>query len=378
MQHSRQSLARHLVPLVATLAVIAACSSPTGSASDGSPGNADPAPSVSVSDAWAQEGDTGTADLTFSITLSEAPESGADISVDYSTADGSATSPDDYGSISGSLVFTSTDPLTVDVNVLVTGDLTVEYDESLQLILSNVSNATVARNNAVGTIISDDQNVTVIEDLPAPGTTQDPRGVVYDGSSLWVGEWTDQKVYEVNPATGATISSFSSDTSFDLAWDGSDLWADDGFVSPPSLSRYSTTGTLEDTIGLTGDQAYATAFAYDASRAAIWLANTGDSGTDDKVWLIDASDGSVLDSWEPSGGVPTFTYGMVVDSDPDFLWTCHSNILRKISIPDQTTVKEFTVPAPASLLGGIYQVAPGEFWLTDITNDRVFKIEVEG
>ncbi len=76
-----------------------------------------PPPSISVGDVIVSEGDSGTTPATFTLTLS-AP-SAQTVTVDYSTADETATSPDDYVSASGTLTFNpgeTTKPITVLVN----------------------------------------------------------------------------------------------------------------------------------------------------------------------------------------------------------------------------------------------------------------------
>ena len=49
------------------------------------------------------EGDAGTTTATFTVSLSA--ESGKPISVDYATADGTASSPADYAAATGTLSF---------------------------------------------------------------------------------------------------------------------------------------------------------------------------------------------------------------------------------------------------------------------------------
>ena len=65
--------------------------------------NDDGPPSLSVNDVTVTEGDSGTTSATFTVTL--APASGQNVSVDYSTADGTATAPADYAATSGTLTF---------------------------------------------------------------------------------------------------------------------------------------------------------------------------------------------------------------------------------------------------------------------------------
>src|SRR6185295_7540890 len=61
----------------------------------------DPLPKVTVSDATVYEGDVGTTPAEFTLTLS--PVSGRQVTVNYSTSDGTAQSTSDYAATSGTI-----------------------------------------------------------------------------------------------------------------------------------------------------------------------------------------------------------------------------------------------------------------------------------
>jgi large repetitive protein len=130
--------------------------------------NDDPLPSLSIDDVSVIEGNAGTTPAVFTVTLSAA--SGQTVSVNYATADGTATQPSDYTSASGTLNFTpgqTTRTITVQVN----GDTVPEANETFFVNLSGEVNATIADNQGVGTITNDDVPVTV-----SPGSL--PNGAV--------------------------------------------------------------------------------------------------------------------------------------------------------------------------------------------------------
>lgn len=111
-------------------------------------------PRVSVAGASVLEGDTGSADLTFTVSLSE--QANGDVNVDYATSDGSASSASDYTATSGTLTINSGTTSNT-INVSVNGDTDGEDDETITLTLSNVSaNATLGASGATGTIQTDD------------------------------------------------------------------------------------------------------------------------------------------------------------------------------------------------------------------------------
>jgi hypothetical protein len=118
-------------------------------------------PNLAIDDVAVLEGDAGTVNAVFTVTLSSSIQE--TVTVDYATADGTATSPDDYVSDSGTLIFDigeTTMPITVQVN----GDEIEESNQTFLVNLSNVSsNATIGDGQGTGTITDDDglQPITV-------------------------------------------------------------------------------------------------------------------------------------------------------------------------------------------------------------------------
>jgi large repetitive protein len=113
----------------------------------------DPQPALSIGDATVTEGDTGTVDATFTVTL--APISGRPVTVDYATADGSATAEADYGAVSETLTFAPGQTATT-VTVPVNGDLSDESNETFTVGLSGEENASITDGSGLGTITDDD------------------------------------------------------------------------------------------------------------------------------------------------------------------------------------------------------------------------------
>jgi Ca2+-binding RTX toxin-like protein len=116
-------------------------------------------PALSISDAAAAEGDSGTTSLSFAVSLSK--PSKKTVSVAYSTADGTAASASDFNAATGSVQFAPGETGKT-IEVQVRGDIDVESDESFTVVLSRPANATIADGSATGTI----QN----EDRPRPRT----------------------------------------------------------------------------------------------------------------------------------------------------------------------------------------------------------------
>nr|WP_127170044.1 putative Ig domain-containing protein [Xanthomonas sp. BRIP62415] len=120
--------------------------------------NDDAVPSLSIDDISVNEGNSGTTTATFTVSLSAA--SGQTVSVNYATANGTATAGSDYVARSGTLTFppgTTAQGVAITVN----GDTAVEASETFSVGLSGASNASIARATGTGTILNDDVVVIV-------------------------------------------------------------------------------------------------------------------------------------------------------------------------------------------------------------------------
>jgi hypothetical protein len=111
--------------------------------------------SVSIDDVTVAEGNSGTVNATFTVSLNRPVPAGATATVDFATADGTATAPADYAATSGMLTFApgeSSKTVTVGVN----GDTVCEPDETFFVNLSNATGTTIVDGQGQGTIVNDD------------------------------------------------------------------------------------------------------------------------------------------------------------------------------------------------------------------------------
>jgi len=124
------------------------------------------APSLAVSDAMVTEGDSGTKNALFTVSLSAA--SAGPVTVDYATADGSAKAPGDYTATTGTLTFAAGE-LSKQVAVAVVGETLDELHETYSLDLSNPVGATLGDARGAGTILDNDPQVSLsVNDVSAP------------------------------------------------------------------------------------------------------------------------------------------------------------------------------------------------------------------
>jgi len=118
-------------------------------------------PAITIADVTITEGDSGTNDVTFSLTLT--PASTNTVRVNFSTANGTATGSGttaDYVPRSGTVTFA---PGTTNqqVSVGVRGDRVFENDETFLVNLTSPVNGTIGDGQAAATVLNDDAMPTV-------------------------------------------------------------------------------------------------------------------------------------------------------------------------------------------------------------------------
>ena len=113
----------------------------------------DPAPTLGVSDVSVTEGNSGTVNAVFNVSLGGLTE--RTVSVNYVTANETATSGTDYTATSGTLTF-APGTSTRTVTVIVQGDLANEPNETFVVNLGAPINATLADGQGRATIVNDD------------------------------------------------------------------------------------------------------------------------------------------------------------------------------------------------------------------------------
>ncbi|PZU07238.1 Calx-beta domain-containing protein [Sphingomonas sp.] len=111
-------------------------------------------PILSIDSPTMVEGDDGTTILLFTVTASTTSTSA--ITVDYATADGSATAGSDYLAASGTLTIPAGET-SATIAITINADRVIESNEAFTVALSNPANATLgAAATGTGTIINDD------------------------------------------------------------------------------------------------------------------------------------------------------------------------------------------------------------------------------
>ena len=112
-----------------------------------------PPPTLSILDASVREGNRGTTWLDVTVMLSRYPDDL--VTVNYQTADGTASSKSDYTSATGTLLFWP-DEVSHVISIAIKTDRKREQDETFTVRLSNAVGATIADGVATATILNDD------------------------------------------------------------------------------------------------------------------------------------------------------------------------------------------------------------------------------
>ncbi|HPW56928.1 MAG TPA: lamin tail domain-containing protein [Thermoanaerobaculaceae bacterium] len=193
--------------------------------------NDDIVPHLSISDVTAAEGNSGTTNFAFQVSITS-----GSATFDIATADGSATTADnDYvaHSLTGQTVVAGS-PYTF--NVAVIGDTTIEPDETFFVNVTNVSaGVTVDDGQGLGTILNDDSptltidDVTVVEGDSGPTTAAftvslsipaGPGGVTFDIATADGTATTADNDYVGRSLTGQTIAAGGTTYTFDVTVNG--------------------------------------------------------------------------------------------------------------------------------------------------------------
>ncbi|UPY36670.1 Calx-beta domain-containing protein [Sediminicoccus sp. KRV36] len=173
-----------------------------------------PPVTIAVSDALLSEGDVGTKQMLFTVSLSRAATSA--VSVTYATQAGTAAAGSDFTAASGTLSFAAGETSKT-IAVTINGDMDVEADETLTLLLGTATGATVADGSGLGTIANDD--------VPPLLTVTDAQAIEGDAGSR-------QMLFTVALSRAVTAPvSVTYATQGDTATAGNDFTASSGTLS---------------------------------------------------------------------------------------------------------------------------------------------------
>ena len=205
--------------------------------------NDDPVPSISIDNVTAFEGDSGTTDFNFTVTLSN--PSYLPITVTAQTGDGTATTANsDYNGVGATVLTFSPGAIAQQFQVQVNGDTTYEHDEAFVVNLSLPSNATIADASGTGTITNDDAAPAIsINDLTLTEGQNPPTTKSFNFTVTKSGTTAEQATvnYQTADDTGGTNPATSG---ADCSTPGVDYIASSGVVTFPASGPGSTSQTV--------------------------------------------------------------------------------------------------------------------------------------
>jgi len=126
----------------------------------------DDEPRISINDVTVTEGNTGTVNATFTVSLSVAYD--VAVTVHYQTANGSATAGSDYAAASGDVTIAA-GQTTKTFTVAVIGDRSAEPTENFVVNLSAATNGLIVDSQGVGTIVDDEPRIGISDVTKAEG-----------------------------------------------------------------------------------------------------------------------------------------------------------------------------------------------------------------
>jgi len=204
----------------------------------------------------------------------------------------------------------------------------------------------------------------VIRTLPVPGTT--PRGIAFDGRSLWLLDSAAVTLYQLSIASGTIIRSMvvpDATTISSIAFDGRLLWisdfGNDLFIQldPQNNKIVRSFGALPSSLNLI-NMGFDGHYIYSGTGAVIYVLGIN-SGTLIRTLNLDA--GTSCRQIALTGN----TTAWVTDTTSD--------IIIEVSLEDGRTIRSFTAPStePAGLtFDGV------NLWHTDFTGDLIYQISV--
>jgi predicted extracellular nuclease len=188
---------------------------PRNSATAASTCGASGVPLLSIA---AASGDEGAGPLSFTISLTQPAPAGG-ITVNWTTADGSANAGSDYVATSGTATLAEGQTSTT-VTVALVDDSLTESDETFTVTLSDlVGEALLGTAKATGTIVNDDISLTAIHDIQGPGIASPVKGslvfttgivTAIKGAGFWL-QAPDAEV-DANPATSEGVYVYTGST----------------------------------------------------------------------------------------------------------------------------------------------------------------------
>ncbi|MEQ8786495.1 MAG: Calx-beta domain-containing protein [Pirellulaceae bacterium] len=188
----------------------------------------DDTPEISIADETSISESSGVA--SFTVSLSHAVASA--VTVEYTTSDVTAYTPDDYTGVYGTLTFQPSQTVTT-ILVPITSDNIDEPSEAFYLNLDNATNGTIVEGQAVGGIIDDD---------PTPQISVNSPAAVDEGDEVTF------IVSLTNPSSSQITVNYATEDVDAIAPDDYTAGSDTLVFSPGETAKTVVVDTIDDSV----------------------------------------------------------------------------------------------------------------------------------
>lgn len=302
----------------------------------------DATPSFRINDVTITEGDSGTSNVAFTVNLSAA--SGRTATVNFATANGTATAGADYTATSGTLTFAPGETSKT-ITIPVLADLLDENNETFRVNLSNATNATIADSQGIATITDNDPTPSFrISDV-----------TITEGSS-----GTKNATFTVSlSASSGRTATVNFATANGTAIATSDYTATSGTLTfaPGETTKTITVPIISDTLGESNET-----FTVNLSSATnATIADGQGVGTivdDDSIPSIRISDATII---EGDSGTSNATFTVTLSA-----------------ASTQTTAVNFTTADGTAIAGSDYTATSGTLTFASGETSKTITVPIIG
>ena len=288
-----------------------------------------PLPTLSINDAPVTEGDDAGA--VFTVTLSAF--SADTVTVDYATANGTATEGDDYTGATGTVTI-APNQQTGTIRVAVLNDTEVESSETFTVTLSGATNATIRDREGVGTITDDD--------VPPP--------------SLSINDATVTEAADAEALFTVTLSATSADavtvnytTSDGTATAGIDYTSTTGTLSIPAGDR---SGTIR--VPILDDDA-----SEETEKFTVTLSDATNATIEDSKGIATITD-DVDVGKPPALSIDDVTVAEVADAKATFTVTLSAATSQPVTVDYATSDGSAVAGVDYTRTSGVLTIAAGD------------------
>ena len=223
---------------------------------------------ISIANASVVEGNSGTSNLTFTVSLSAA--SASNITASYATSNltatggGTCTGATDYITTTGTVTILA-GATSGTITVPICGDTTNESDETFTVTLSSPTNATLGSGSAIGTITNDDSAISSFNAFETSTASGAITGKLY---TKLTGTAFSVDVVAIT-ASNTVSSGFSDNVKLELLANTSPGSSYDGSNCPSSSTTVQTISSAAISSGRSSVSGFSVANAYRDVRVRI-------------------------------------------------------------------------------------------------------------